>query len=47
MNEIRCKKCKGKPPRRGNPPCATCKGSGYVTISVDGEGKTVIKPAAR
>jgi len=30
-NAIDCKKCKGRPPRRGQPVCATCRGRGWLT----------------
>lgn len=30
-NALDCKKCKGRPPRRGNPPCKFCKGKSWLT----------------
>lgn len=31
----KCKSCKAKPPRRGQPPCSTCKGRGEVIVTRD------------
>jgi len=30
-NAVDCRKCKGRPPRRGNPPCKFCQGKGWLT----------------
>lgn len=30
-NAVDCRRCKGKPPRRNNPPCAPCGGKGWLT----------------
>lgn len=49
MDTIECKKCRGGKNGKGQGRvCNTCKGSGYVTITVDSEtGAKTIKPAVR
>lgn len=43
----KCKKCGGSGERRKGEGCKPCKGSGWVNISRDEDGKTVVTPAVR
>ncbi len=47
MEPTKCKKCKGAAPRRGNPPCAACKGSGWVTVERPEGMPAIVKPAVK
>lgn len=43
-NSVQCKKCQGRGAHRRGDTCGTCKGSGRVVITVDGNGKIVVTP---
>jgi DnaJ-class molecular chaperone len=47
MSDVKCKKCKGTGEHRRGEKCGTCKGSGFVVVTVDKDGNKTITAAVR
>lgn len=43
----KCKKCVGTGEHRRGQKCAACRGSGWVALTTDGDGRTVVTPAVK